>query len=198
METIQEKYARLRPQITNGCIINVKGHSLLTRIIAWATGYYTHSLVAVQEGDRIKIKQPMLAVQSVADGVCPAFLSTEIFANDDFCIMRPKADQAHIDDCVDAYLAKTEKGVPYNFWELPKLLLKIKLRINIKNVQGNPNDAICSVSAGYIFGGLIPIKCYVDAYNKNGYLTPQNLRDIAKANPDQLETIGDDSATINP
>ena len=189
MTDIQVKYARLRPQITNGCIINVRGHSLLTRIIEWTCGYYSHSLLAFVVGERL------FAIQSVAQGVAPAFLSTEIFANDDFVILKPKFPQAQLDDAVNKYFAIAERGIPYNFFELPKLLLKLKLGIYIGNMQGNKADSICSVSAGYNFGGLLPIKCFVDYYNANNYLTPQNLSDLAKANPSEMDVIGDDSGS---
>ena len=189
MENIRDKYARLRPQIKNGSIILVRGRRILPRIIEWADkAYYSHALVVFKMGDRL------LAIQSMADGVGPSFLSTEVFANIDFCILNPvigQVSQARVNRCVETVFNKAESGIPYDIAELPKILLREKLGINIKNIQGNPKQNICSVFAGITYGGLLPLKCYRSPFTRKGYLTPQDL--IRYALPQEISIVGNDS-----
>lgn len=188
MTDIEAKYNNIRPSIKHGDIILVRGRSPLTRIIEWAdNAYYSHALVVFKMGERL------LAIQSMADGVGPMFLSTEVMKNVDFCIIRPKVQwpqwsiEYTVNECVNSVFSRAEAGIPYDYAELVKILLHEKLGLKIKNIQGNPRQNICSVFAGNTYGSLYPITCYVKAFNKKGYLTPQDL--IRFADPSEVKII---------
>lgn len=169
MKAINRKYKRLRGSIQNGDIILVRGKSWLPRIIEWADkAYYSHALVVFKVGDRL------LCLQSMASGVEPYYLSTEIGANIDFCILRIEEAPNIINRVLDRVFVKAEYGIPYNFMELPKILLAERFNIKFKNMQGNKRDNICSVFAGHTYASKL-CTCYEDAYVKKGYLTPQDL-----------------------
>ena len=184
MTSIERKYKKLRPSIESGDIICVRGNNVLPKLIEWADkAYYSHAFVAGGLGSRI------VAIQSMADGVQPYWLSKEIESNIDFCIIKILVPPNMKNRALNEAFRKGEKGIPYNFTELPKILLKEKLGINIKNMQGNPSEDICSVFAGHTYAGKI-CSCFENVYIKKGYLTPQNLVDIAKLNPSHLQIIG--------
>ncbi len=172
--TIQEKYRRLRPMINNGDIILVRGYSLLAKAIQWGdskdgeNAYWNHALVVFKVGDRL------LAIQSMAHGVEPDFLSTELMANEDFMILRPLFPQDLIDDCVNASFSKAESGIPYNVWMLPKVLFYRKSGWDIKRLGENPAKNICSVFAFWTYGQLLPLKCYSQYVIKQDFITPQD------------------------
>lgn len=188
MTAIQRKYKRLRPSIENGDIILVRGRSLLTRIIEYAdSSYYSHALVVFKVGSRL------LAIQAMADGVVPFFMSTEIFANRDFCILKLNAPQNHINRAVGNVFNEAEKGIPYDYLELVKILLKKKFGINFKKMQDG-RENICSVFAGITYASQI-IDCYKEAYKKQGYLSPQDL--IRFATPTDIKIIGNNPHFIN-
>ncbi len=180
--TIQEKYSILRPQINNGDIILVRGHSLLAKAIQWSdSAYWNHALVVFKVGDRL------LAIQSLAKGVQPSFLSVELFANDDFSILRPLFSQSRIDDCVNAAFDKASSGIPYDVWSLPKILFYKKMGLKSKIMNNYPHREICSVFAFEQYGGLLPLDCYFKILKDQGFITPQDgLRYI---DPAELKII---------
>lgn len=189
MNAVRRKYKRLRSSIESGDIILVRGRSLLTRIIEWADGsYYSHALVVFKVGGRL------FAIQSMADGVVPFFLSTEIFANIDFCILKPVCDSTYRIEALNAAFKKAERGIPYDYLELPKILLTKKLGIKFKNIQGNKHENICSVFAGHTYAGKI-CPSYEHAYKAIGYLTPQDL--VRFAQPSEIQIIGNNPHFIN-
>lgn len=183
--SINDKYKIYRPQIRNGDIMLVRGNTLLSKIIAWSdNAYFTHALLVFNACGRL------FAIQSVAAGVQPAFLSQEIESDLDFCIVRPKFPQAVIDKKMNEAFDKAQIGIPYNFIELPKILLKEKFGINVKNIQGNTHEDICSVFTGITYGQLFPIDSYWYNYEKRGFMTPQ---DHIRWASNQVEIIGNDS-----
>lgn len=183
METIKEKYARLRPFIRNGDIINVRGTSLLAKTIQWSDkAYFNHSLVVQKVDDRIE-----LAVQSLANGAGPMYLSTEIYQNVDFTILRPQKLQDIIDANVILFAQAVANGIGYNYWQLPKILIKEKLGFNT-NLGNDKTKDICSMLAASKYGGLYPFRCYANVIEKDGYITPQGL--IRFLDPSEIKIIG--------
>ncbi len=189
--TIQEKYLLLRPQIDNGDILLIRGHSFLASGIQWADNvgagpaYWNHALVVFKVGDRL------LAIQSMAKGVEPDFLSTEVFANFDFCILKPNQTQEKKDICVDAVFDKAQEGIPYSDWLIPKVLIYRKIGWDIKKLGENHAKNICSVFAGITYGGLLPLNCYKDINAKQGFITPQDI--VRFADPKEVSFIGEDN-----
>jgi hypothetical protein len=167
---IKAKYESQRASINNGDIILIRGKSLLAKALRWGCdgSYWNHALVVFKVGDRL------FAIQSMAKGVEPDFLSVEIANNIDFLVLRPQFPQQVIDEAVNKAFSKAENGIPYNKFQLLNILIQIKLGLNIKKL-GDPNKNICSVFAGITYGGLLPLICY--SYEKTGqdYLTPQDF-----------------------
>ena len=183
---IQAKYDRLRHFVDTGDIIPIRGKGILSKGILWADkANYSHALVSYgTHGNRLE------AIESLGHGVTPNFLSLDIEKAEDFCIIKPKFSQEWKDKCFDKYFKQASKGIPYDWSELLRILLVKKFGAKIKNIQGNPHEAICSVSAGYLYGHLLPLKCYEEAYKKQGYLSPQDL--IRFADPKEVTIIGND------
>ena len=182
MEPVTDKYSRLRPIINNGDIILVRGKSLLARALQWGDhAYFNHALVVFKVGDRL------LCIQSMAQGVIPAFLSTELLANIDFTILRPQFSQERIDECVNEAFTKSENGIPYNTFQLLNILIQRKLGFDVKQL-GNSKDNICSVFAGITYGGALPLTCYSYTVTGQDYLTPQDF--IKFLNPSEIKIIG--------
>ena len=185
METIKEKYDRLRSQIGNGYLINVRGSSALAHAIQWGDSkngidaYYSHSLVAVTRGNRL------ICLQSMSNGVELDFLSNEIMANVDFCIIKPLCSQDILDKAVDEYFDQAQSGIPYDFMMLPKVLEQRKFGIHVTPDKGKN---ICSVSAYWTYGGKIPLKCYSSEVIGQPFITPQD--GIRFADPKEVEIIG--------
>lgn len=181
---INAKYEQLRPLICNGDICLTHGNSLLAKTIRWSDGNaaYNHALVVFKVGDRL------LCIQALAQGVVPYFLSQEILANTDFCLLQPKFSQAWKDKCVDDFFVKQQTGEKYNKFALLNILLAEKLKIKTKNDFSK--EAICSTAAAWNYGALLPLKCYsLENIGKN-YITPQDL--LRYANKDEIEVIGND------
>lgn len=173
--TIAEKYSLYRSHINNGDIINIRGNSMLARIINWAdakdgvNAYWNHSLVVMEEGNRL------LALEAEANGVRPDYLSQVILSSKDFCILRPiVAPQELIDEAVDKSFIAGENGIPYDTWSLPKILAYRKVGLKSKIMSGYPHKEICSVYAFETFGSLLPLTCYNTIIGSQGFLTPQD------------------------
>lgn len=184
-ETIEKKYDYYRVDIDTGDILLIRGKGALSKAILWAdNASYSHALLAFRVGDRI------FAIESLGNGVTPNFLSLDIKKASNFCILKVKADQELKNIAFNDYLEEASRGIPYDYWELPKILLKEKFGINVKNIQGNPHEAICSVSSMVKYGRLVPIECYQRAYKEKGYLTPED--GIRYADPKEICIIGND------
>jgi hypothetical protein len=181
-ETIEQKYDRIRPLITNGCLGLVRGKSLIAKGIEWADkAYFSHAFLIYAVGDRL------LCIQAMADGVQPNFLSQEIFANVDFCILQPQFPQEHIDDCVNAAFTKAEKGIHYNYKQLLNILIQKKFGYDIQQLHDSV-DNICSVFAAWTYGSLLPLKCYSQEVIKADYISPMDL--IRFLDPSEIKIIG--------
>lgn len=180
---VKNKYTCLRSFIENGDIILTRGKSLLSKTIRWTDdSYWNHALVVFKKGERL------LAIQSIATGVKPDFLSAMIYRNLDFCIIKPLVSQQRKDECVDVVFEKGADGIPYNVWQLPKALIYKKLGINIKKLGANPHKNICSVFAAITYGQLIPLNCYSAINEKQGFITPQDMLRYAD---NSVEIIGE-------
>ena len=183
MENITDKYSRLRSSINNGDILLIRGNSFLAKSIQFGddNAYFNHALVVFKIGDRL------LCIQAMAQGVIPAFLSTEILANADFTILRPQVSQDIIDNAVNSVFDKAESGIKYNKLLLVKILAQRKLGINI-NMKYDDLKTICSVFAGITYGGYVGLSCYKAIFVKQGYfLTPQDI--IRYLDPSQIKVV---------
>ena len=185
MESIQEKYARLRSSADNGDLFLVRGKSLLADSIKWGdakdgvNAYWTHAGVIRKTSERLE------ALQSLGQGVVPSILSTEIFANVDFCFLKPLFPQSVKDDAVNAFFDEAERGIGYDYWMLPKVLAARKLGIKVQ--PDDKHKAICSVSAFWVYGSKLPLTCYASVKEQSAFITPQD--GIRFLNPTEIRVI---------
>ncbi len=173
--TIAEKYEKWRPLLLNGDIINVSGTSLLSKAIKWGdNAKWSHSLLCMI--DNIDGVPRRLALEAEANGVRPDFLSQVILSGcDDFIILRPLFFQSAKDKAVNGAYNAGEAKIPYDVLALPKILMYKKLGLKSKIMSGYPHKEICSVFTGREYGNRLPLTCYNDIINKQGYLSPQDL-----------------------
>lgn len=186
-EFIKNKYDYFRPFINNGDIGLVQGTSLLSKGIAWGdsengvNAKWTHAFVVHKDGERL------LAIQSMAAGVEPAWLSTEVLACADVAFLRPQFSQGLIDVCVDKFMTKAESGIPYNKAMLIKILMFRKFGWDIKKLGDDLGKDICSVAAFWDYGQLLPLTCYSQSVIKQDFITPMD--GIRFLDPAQIKII---------
>jgi len=189
--TIVEKYAKYREQINNGDIILVRGNSVLARLINWGdakggrNAYFNHALVVLKQEFQENMR--LFSLESEAHGVTPNFLSQELLSVDDFVIVRPIAPQEVIDKAVNIVFNEGEKGIPYNYGMLFKVLMARKFGYNSKKLGSDEHKEICSVFAAQTYGGLIPLKCYSKEAINQPFITPQDI--IRFADPSEVKQL---------
>ncbi len=188
-KTVSDKYDAYADQspenelrAMNGDIINVIGTTTLSGMIAWGDAksgdvgpINTHSLLCMIMFDKTTGQIRRFALQAEANGVIPDYLSDAIKSNvRNFEVLRPKAPRAIIDAAVSNSWTDAEAKIPYDFYELPKVLIHNKFPWLYTKVYGNPHDAICSVYTGKRYAGQFA-RCYDAIYAKQGYLSPADL-----------------------
>jgi hypothetical protein len=171
---IKDKYDYFRPILKNGDIALVQGISLLAKSIAWGdaengvNAKWTHAFIVSEVGERL------MAIQSMAQGVDPAWLSKEVLGCADVIFLRPQFPQELIDSCMDKFMVKAESGIPYNKAMLLKILIYRKFGWNIKELGDNEKKDICSVAAFWDYGQLLPLTCYSKETIKQDFITPMD------------------------
>lgn len=140
-ETIEEKYARLRPKLTDGDIILFHGTGLLANLIQFCDkSYYNHVGVIVKKLSAYYI------VDSNASGVQADRLSWRIrkYKKGDFTVLRLlKPDKEVQYELYQLLKRSDEKWIKYDFYngakELANRLFGWKLKIKL-----NDDRDICS------------------------------------------------------
>ena len=185
---IKDKYDYFRPSLNNGDIGLVQGTSLLSKGIAWGdaengvNAKWTHSFVVSKVGERL------MAIQSQAKGVEPAWLSTEVLACADVMFLRPQFSQDLINQCVDGFMVKAESGIPYNKAMLLKILIYRKFGWDIKELGDDLGKDICSVASFWdYFGQFLFQTCYAKEVIKQDFITPMD--GIRFLDPSQIKII---------
>jgi hypothetical protein len=141
METIKEKYTRIRPLINNGDVILFRGEKALAKIIQEcdSNAYYNHV------GIVLKIHGALFIIDSNAKGVEPAKLSERIEKYVDFDIMRSLENEALIQAALQIVLRKQDnKKIKYDFCNGAKALLNRKFKTKFEtHIEDYRN--ICSM-----------------------------------------------------
>jgi len=143
METIREKYTRLRPQIKQGDLILFHGNSLLSKVIQESDqhAYFNHVGVVGE------IAGALFIIDSNRDGVQPARLSDRVFSytNGDFVVFKPNKTKKEITKALSKLLIKTDYIKPkYDFINGLKSLINRFFGVGLKT-KPNPNRVICSM-----------------------------------------------------
>lgn len=139
METIFEKYQRVRPLIKDGDLILFRGTRLLARIIQNCDKAYFNHIGIV-----IEAHSGLLIVDSQSNGVEADRLSERIadYKKGDFCVIKSKTEI--IDSELDRLMIRQDsKDILYDYNNGFKELLNRKFGWNLK-IHANENRDICS------------------------------------------------------
>jgi len=143
METIKEKYIRLRPQIKQGDLILFRGKKILARLIQQSddNAYYNHIGVVGE------IAGSLFIIDSNKHGVKPDRLSDRVFSYEkgDFTILKSNCSTQKIKSALSKLLKKADYvKYKYDFFNGAKAMLNRFFKTNFK-IKINPYREICSM-----------------------------------------------------
>lgn len=166
-ETIQEKYARIRPLINDGDIILFRGKKALAKIIQEcdSDAYYNHVGIA------LKIHGALFIIDSNANGVEPARLSERIEKYVDFDVMRSFDNEKAIEIAIQKSLLKQDqKKIKYDYCNGLKALLNRKFKTSFEtHIESYRN--ICSM---FVLPYAIELKMVYLPDEMNNLFFPQD------------------------
>lgn len=140
-ETIDQKYARLRPKIEDGDIILFHGTGIIARIIQWAdNSYYNHIGIVFKKLSALYI------VDSNESGVQADRLSMRInkYKNGDFTLVKAlKPDKEIQYELYQLLKRSDEKWIRYDFYNGIKELINRAFGWKLK-ITLDENRDICS------------------------------------------------------
>jgi adenine-specific DNA methylase len=153
METISEKYKRVRGQIKDGDFILFSGTGVVASVIREADS----DSFASHIGRVVKLKNRFLIVDSNARGNKPEWLSTRIesyYKNSDFIVIRSSVDEDIIQSNVVDFINESDEArTKYDFRNGIKELLNRAFGFKLKiKLRGKYN--ICSQSVRKSFEAL--------------------------------------------
>lgn len=167
METIQEKYTRIRPLIKDGDVILFRGEKALAKIIQEcdSNAYYNHV------GIVLKIHGALFIIDSNAKGVEPARLSERIEKYIDFDILRPLENESIIELALQIVLRKQDtKKIKYDFINGFKALLNRKFKTKFEtHIEDYRN--ICSM---FVLPYALELKMVTLPSEMNNLFFPQD------------------------
>ena len=174
METIKEKYARLRPQIKEGDLILFHGKSLLSKVIQESdqNAYFNHVGVV---GD---IAGSLFIIDSNRGGVKPDRLSDRVYSytDGDFIIIKSFKTKSEITKALSKLLKRTDYVKPkYDFINGAKSLINRMFGANLKT-KPNPFRVICSM---YVLPYALELDIVYPLSDMNDLFYPQDyVREI--------------------
>lgn len=167
METIQEKYTKLRPLINDGDVILFRGEKALAKIIQEcdSNAYYNHV------GIVLKIHGALFIIDSNAKGVEPARLSERIEKYIDFDVLRPLENESIIELALQIVLRKQDtKKIKYDFINGFKALLNRKFKTKFEtHIEDYRN--ICSM---FVLPYALELKMVILPSEMNNLFFPQD------------------------
>ncbi len=141
METITNKYHRLRPQLKDGDIILFHGTGIIANIIQWCdSSYYNHVGVVFEKLGTLYI------MDANANGVQCDRLSWRInkySKGGDFTIVRPLNSKQEIEYELKHLLVRSSDWIKYDFFNGFKELLNRKFNLSLQ-INYNDSRDICS------------------------------------------------------
>jgi len=140
METIQEKYARIRPLIKDGDLVLFRGTRLLAKIIQNCDkAYFNHIGIVIES------HKGLFILDSQSNGVESDRLSERIndYKNGDFCVIQ-SIDDSKENEAMELLMARQDMNtVLYDYGNGFKELLNRKFGWNLK-IKKNDRKDICS------------------------------------------------------
>lgn len=136
--SINEKYAQIRPEITDGCLFLMSKPKMLSKIIRWVdNSEFSHVGLVFTKAGRNFI------IDSNANGVHPELLSVRVNECDNFCIIKPLCDAETIEDNLVNSFKRAETGINYDFSNGIKESINRKFGTKFKITLRDMHD-ICS------------------------------------------------------
>jgi len=169
METITEKYSRVRQYIKDGDIVLFHGRGLVASIIQNCdSSYFNHVGVVFEKLGALYI------VDANENGVQADRLSFRIkkySPNGDFTILKPTATNEEIQKSLTKILKRSdEKTIKYDFWNGFKELMNRRFDWNLK-VDLDESHDICS---DYVSTYQVELKMVSDEFLKLRIAFPQD------------------------
>ncbi len=156
METIQEKYQRLRPLLTDGCLFLCSKNKIVSKIIRNCDkSEFSHVGIVFEKFGRWFI------MDSNASGVHPDLLSERINIADNFCFIQPMPEvfRSHpIDEEIKQAIIYSETGISYDFSNGIKELVNRKIGTSLRITKRDQHDICSDYTANYA------IKTYMVVY----------------------------------
>lgn len=169
METVNDKYRRVRKYLKDGDIILFRGTSLLSRLIRYCDkSYFNHVGVVFEKLGALYI------VDSNANGVQADRLSYRIdkySPNGDFMIIKPTATFDEINIALTKILRRSDGyTIKYDFWNGFKELLNRKFGCKLK-IHTDATHEICS---DYVSTYQVELKMVTEDFLKLEIAFPQD------------------------
>ena len=151
METIQEKFIKLRSQISDGDLILFRGRGFVARIIEWCdSSYFSHIGVVIEKHGALFI------VDSNSRGVQADRLSCRVNSynkSSDFLIIKPMVNREYVNREMRNLLKKSDdKWIRYDFKnglkELCNRKFNLKFKIKIRDEHDICSDFVSSYAHG--------------------------------------------------
>lgn len=138
MESINEKYQRIRPSLTDGCLILLSKNRIVSKIIRNCDkSEFSHVGIVFEKLGRWFI------IDSNAQGVHPDLLSERIKISNNFCFIEPTVDPFVIETEMQKAILYSERGIKYDFSNGIKELINRKFGTSLRITQRDEHD-ICS------------------------------------------------------
>lgn len=145
---MEVKYASCREAVKDGDVLLFVGKGIISRLIRWISGRYSHSGIAAWWGTRLMV------LEAIATGVVAVPLSRCVqgYPVVDLYTTDMELDRDRVVD-----MAREELGKSYAYWGLFRYLKRFWLKLRGgADPQGAPDKFVCSqyVSYAYRFGGI--------------------------------------------
>src|ERR1035437_932212 len=138
MESIQDKYQRIRPEITDACMFLMSRNRPVSKIIRWSDNAdFSHIGLIFEKVGRF------LIIDSNSNGVHPELLSVRIDECDNFLIIKPLCSIDIINDELCKSFTRASLGIKYDFKNGLKELVNRKFHTSFKIKSRDEHD-ICS------------------------------------------------------
>ncbi len=143
METILEKYNRIRPNITDGCLFLMSKNAFISRVIRNCDDKAEFSHIGLIFSKTFGSDKRLFIIDSNENGVHPELLSARINACNNFAIIKPLCSLSIIEDVLWNSFLQADESIKYDFFGGFKELVNRKFGTTMKITRG-ANHKICS------------------------------------------------------
>ena len=138
METIKERYERIRPEVTDGCLFLMSKDKFVSKAIRWFDkSEFSHIGIIFEKYGRLFILDSNMA------GVHPELLSARVNLADNFIFIKPMLSKTLTTQAMEAVFKRSELNIEYDFINGAKELSNRKFGSSFKIISSEKND-ICS------------------------------------------------------